>query len=186
MHSIDRRRPRAHWRVHAQRCQKKILKTIALARAVVNWLPALPSRLPSYFTSRRRVRLRDADPSAKREQPALLADPFKKLPRSTLLSIYCRKQSRPYQICRKTSEVESEVANEFDNFHNRFVAHVILNRDNYRNNLITSVTSVTSVDGLHWYLSGPKAERHVRYRIAASSNQIKEKLEQECPTYIFW
>jgi len=82
------------------------------------------------------------------------------------------------------SEVESEVANEFDNFYNRFVAHVILNRDNYRNNSITSVTSVTSVDGLHWYLSGPKAERHVRYRITASSNQIKEKLEQECPTYI--
>jgi hypothetical protein len=36
------------------------------------------------------------------------------------------------------------------------------------------------MDGLHWYLSGPKAERHFRYIITASSNQIKEKLEQEC------
>jgi hypothetical protein len=33
MHSIDWRRPRAHWRAHAQRDQKEILQKIASARS---------------------------------------------------------------------------------------------------------------------------------------------------------
>lgn len=43
---------------------------------------------------------------------------------------------------------------------------------------------VTSTGSLHWCLSLPKAGGDVRYRRTASSNQIREELEQKCSTHL--
>jgi hypothetical protein len=169
MHSIDWRRPRAHWRAHAQRDQKEILQKIASARSggfgylhyrdIVFLAPAEGTAPRCGSVRQARAACSAISRSRKHDDISTLKMTGPRIEQilskiaAVDVAIYLiskaksavsdlpqkkRGRTRTKKARRRVLKISENFENE-DSFanvpaSNRFVAHVILNRDHYRNN----------------------------------------------------